>query len=155
MRVRLTDASDGAVYLECPYRDWNPVREAFKATIPYEGRTWDDASKKWVVRALYVAELLTFLAQHGAQLQDDRQPAQRLEVRAPMPDDLRAAFAVLHLAPSAPLCVAEGSYRALSKYYHPDKGGDPETFHLVSDSIRVIRHYLNPQEEPDDDPIPF
>lgn len=155
MRVRLSDAPDGAVYLESSYRDWQPVIDAFKRAIPFDGRTWDGDLKKWIIRALYVAELLTFLAQHGAQVQDDRQPIQSLEVRAPMPDDLRAALAVLHLAPSAPLCVAEGSYRALSKYYHPDKGGDPETFHLVSDAIQVVRHYLNPQETQDDGDIPF
>jgi hypothetical protein len=154
MRVRLTDATDGAVYLECPYREWNPVREAFKATIPYDGRAWDEGVKKWLIRALYVAELLTFLAQHGAQVQDDRQPAQTLEVRAPMPDDLRAAFAMLHLASTAPLCVAEASYKALARYYHPDVGGTAESFHAVNDAIRVIRHYLNPQEEPHDD-LPF
>jgi hypothetical protein len=56
MRVRLTDASDGAVFLECPYREWDPVRDAFKATIPFEGRRWDGDLKKWVIGALYISE---------------------------------------------------------------------------------------------------
>jgi len=154
MRVRLTDAPDGAVYLESSYRDWQPVIDAFKRVIPFDGRTWDGEMKKWVIRALYVSELLTFLSQHGAQVQDDRQPVQEILPRAPMPDDLRAAFVILHLAPSAPLCVAEASYKALARYYHPDVGGRPEDFHAVGDAIRVVRHYLNPQEDPDDD-IPF
>ena len=155
MRVRLTDAPDGAVYLESSYRDWSPVLGDFKIVIPRDGRTWDETTKKWVIGALYIADLLTFLAGHGAQVQDDRQPTQEAP-RLPMPDDLRGAFAVLHLAPSAPLCVAEGSYRALSKYYHPDRGGDPESFHLVNDAIKVVRDYLDPQEDvADDRDIPF
>jgi hypothetical protein len=154
VRVRLTDAPDGGVYLECPYREWNPVREDFKMAIPYGGRSWDDTMKKWVISALYVADLMTFLSGHSAQVQDDRQPIQELLPRAPMPDDLREAFAALHLASTAPLCVAEASYKALARYYHPDMGGTAESFHAVGDAIRVVRHYLNPQEEPDDD-IPF
>jgi hypothetical protein len=69
----------------------------------------------------------------------------------PMPEDLREAFDALYLAYSAPLCVAEGSYRALSKYFHPDKGGDVAQFHQVNDAIAIIRHYLDPQDET----IPF
>jgi hypothetical protein len=154
MRVRLSDGPDGGVYLESPYRDWEPVREDFKRAIPFDGRSWDGDLKKWLIRAFYVTDVLTFLTQHGAQVQDDRQPVAELAPRAPMPDDLRAAFVLLHLAPNAPLCVAEASYKALAKYYHPDMGGSAEQFHLVSDAIRVVRRYLNPQEDPDDD-IPF
>jgi hypothetical protein len=146
MRVRLSDAPDGGIYLEASYRDWSPVLDHFKATIPSDGRGWDQTTKKWVVRALYIADLLTFLHGYKAQVQDDRQPAQDAP-RLPMPEELRDAFTALHLAPSAPLCVAEASYRALSKYYHPDHGGVADDFHRVNDAIATVRSYLNPQEE--------
>ena len=154
MRVRLTDAADGAVYLESPYHDWEPVREVFKAAIPYGGRTWEADVKKWRVGALYVSDLLALLSQWGAQVQDDRAPRPAGEGAVPMPDDLRAAFEALHLRPTAPLCVAESSFKALVKYYHPNKGGDVEDFHRVNKAMQVIKTYLDPQEEPDDE-LPF
>jgi hypothetical protein len=154
MRVRLTDGADGDVLLESPYREWDPVREEFKAAIPWQGRKWDGEAKHWIIRALYVQELLTFLAQHQAQIQDDRASTQAPIDRPAMPDDLRGAFAVLHLAPSAPSCVAEAAYKALVKYYHPDVGGTAELFTVVNDAIRVVRFYLNPEKDQDDE-IPF
>lgn len=154
MRVRLTDGPDGAVVLEAPYRDWEPVRETFKLAVPWDGRKWDGSAKQWIISALYTADLLAFLAQHHARIQDDRHPLEAAEPRAPMPDELREAFASLHLASSAPLCVAEASYRALAKYYHPDVGGSAELFTGVSTAIAVVRHYLNPQES-HDDALPF
>jgi hypothetical protein len=154
MRVRLTDGPDGGVFLEATYRDWEPVREAFKLAIPFGGRSWDATAKKWAIRALYVADLLTFLAQHGAYVQDDRHPVESGSVLPPMPDDLRRAYTALHLAATAPLCVAEASYKALAKYYHPDMGGRAEDFHAVNDAIKTVRWYLD-KEEHFDDPIPF
>ena len=158
MRVRLTTEDDEACALETSFRDWDPVRERFKQTIPWDGRTWDASRKKWIVAALYIPDLLQFLQECGADIVDDRASAAPVEARVPpMPLDLKAAFDALFLAYTAPLCVAEGAYRALSKYWHPDKGGRPEDFHAVNDAIRVIRHYLDPQPQEtfDDDDLPF
>ena len=146
MRVRLSSGADGDIWLQSDYREWEPFREAFKAAIPWSGRRWDSGNRRWVISAIYLADLMAFLAQHQARIQDDRQAE---TARLPMPDDLREAYAALHLDASAPLCVAEASYRALSKYYHPDVGGTAAQFQAVSDAIRVVRSYLNPQETHD------
>jgi hypothetical protein len=156
MRVRLTSDPDGAIVLEATYREWDPVREHFKREIPYEGRRWDEVRKRWIISVLYTADLLQFLTQHGAQIQDDRTPVTSVAAVPPMPEDLREAFDALYLAYTAPLCVAEASFRALSKYFHPDRGGDPQQFHTVNDAIAVVRHYLDPRpEDPDANDIPF
>jgi hypothetical protein len=156
MRVRLTSEPDGAVALEASYRDWEPVREDFKREIPYDGRRWDADRKRWVIAALYVSDLMQFLSQRGAQVQDDRAPTTAAVAVPPMPEDLREAFDVLYLAYSAPLCAAEAVFRALSKYCHPDRGGDVQKFHHVNDAIAVVRKYLDPRpENHDDDTVPF
>src|SRR5262245_50680622 len=148
MRVRLTSDPDDAVCLESAYdRDFV---EDLKHAIDHGGRKWDPERKRWIITALYVADLLQFLTQQGAQIQDDRTPATSMAPRPPMPDDLREAFAVLHLASTAPLCVAEASFKALSKYYHPDRGGAPEQFCAIGDAIDVVRHYLDPKPEGSD-----
>jgi hypothetical protein len=155
MRVRLTDAADGGVYLQASYQDWEPVRTQFKSAIPLHGRRWDPDIKKWLIHAMYVRDVLDFLAQQNAQVIDDRTPRPQGEGTVPMPDDLRDAFTALCLLPQAPWCAAEAVFKALAKHYHPDKGGDVEDFHRVNDAIQVIRHYLNPRKEEYDDPIPF
>jgi hypothetical protein len=154
MRVRLTSEPDGAVCLESPY---DPTFvEAFKRAVDYGGRQWVPERKRWVVSALYIDALVQFLQHWGAQVQDDRTPVMTLTAAPPMPDDLREAFDALFLAYTAPLCVAEGSFRALSKYYHPDRGGDAQQFHAVNDAIAVVRHYLDPRpEDRDADNVPF
>ena len=89
-------------------------------------------------------------------MQDDRTPGTTLTAAPPMPDDLRKAFEALTVAYEAPLCVAEAAFRALSKYYHPDRGGDPQQFHAVNDAIAVVRHYLDPRpEDRDADTLAF
>jgi hypothetical protein len=152
MRVRLTTDPDDAVCLESPYdRDFV---EALKRAIDSGGRQWDAQRKRWIISALYVVDLLQFLTQYGAQIQDDR-PGPVVPL-PPMPDDLREAFEALTVAYVAPLCVAEAAFRALSKYYHPDRGGDPQEFHRVNDAIAVVRKYLDPRPEgPDADNVPF
>ena len=73
-----------------------------------------------------------------------------------MPPELRTAFDGLYLAYNAPLYVAEQVYKALSKLYHPDMGGQAEHFHQINDAIDTIRRYLDPKPtDNDEDDIPF
>lgn len=48
-------------------------------------------------------------------------------------------YAVLHIAPGAPLEVAEAAYRALAKQNHPDRGGSPEAMQRLNAAIERIR----------------
>jgi hypothetical protein len=154
MRVRLTTDDDGRICMESPY-DTGLVA-CLKLAIPYDGRSWDPSRKRWLISMLYEAELLDVLQQCQADVRDDRASAGPLAAVPPMPPDLKEAFDALFLAYDAPLCVAEGSFRALSKYFHPDRGGDPEAFHHVNDAINIVRKYLDPKpESTDDDHLPF
>jgi hypothetical protein len=156
MRVRLTSNPDGSIVLEATYREWNPVREDFKAAIPWDCRRWDDERKRWIISALYVADLLQFPQRVGAQVQDDRTPETLLLERPAIPDDLRQAFATLHVAYTAPLRVAEAAFRGLSKVYHPDHDGSEEQFCAIADAIAVIRRYLSPiPGDPNANNVPF
>ena len=102
MRVRLTTNDAGDVLLESPYRDFEPVREEFKSAIPRHGRRWDGEQRRWVIGPLYADDLLDFLAQHGARIQDDRQRAHDTP-RLPMPGELQNALTALA---SRPKCAA-------------------------------------------------
>jgi hypothetical protein len=159
MRVRLTSEPNGAICLESPYD--RTFVEGLKRALDYGGRAWDPGRKRWIVSALYAEALLQYLHAVGASIQDDREGEGSHAVAAlpPMPADLKEAFDALFLAYTAPLCVAEGSYRALSKYFHPDKGGNQTDFHRVNDAIDIVRKYLDPQPEtiydPNDEDIPF
>lgn len=150
MRVRLTTEADGRICLESPFD--RAFVESLKLALDYGGRDWDAARKRWIISVLYADVLVQFLQNYGAIIIDDRevpQPQDQLQLTAPppMPLELRDAFDCLFLAYGAPLCVAVSAYKALAKYHHPDKGGDPAAFHAVNDAIAIIRHYLDPLNE--------
>ena len=156
MRVRLTTEPDGSTALESPY---NPTFvDGLKAAVYYDGRKWEPSRKLWIIRAVYADALMQFLHEAGATVQDDREEAQAVTYVPPMPEDLKTAMDSLFVAYTAPLCVCEASYRALAKYWHPDKGGNPEDFHRVNDAIDIVRKYLDPTPETRydrNDDIPF
>jgi hypothetical protein len=141
MRVRLTGEPDGAIALEATYRDWEPVLTQFKLDIPYDGRRWDAARKRWIVTALYAADLLTFLQQVGAEILDDRPTMPGTAIPA-MPDDLKAAFDTLHLQYDAPLGACEATYKFFAKHYHPDHQGNLDAMVAINQAIEIIRRYL-------------
>ena len=157
MRVRLTTEPDDRICLESPF-DAGLVAQ-LKGDIPYGGREWDGARKRWLISLLYVNDLLRILQSVHAEIQDDRE-GMRPDVMhiPPMPTDLREAFDALFLAYTAPLCVADASYKALAKYWHPDRGGASADFQRVNDAIQVIRAYLDPKPQEhsnNDDGLPF
>jgi hypothetical protein len=154
IRCRLTTEPDGATLMESPYHQ--TFVEQFKGWIPWEGRKWDSARKRWIITALYTPDLLALLTHVQAQVQDDRMRddgGTMLHV-PPMPADLKAAFEALHLAYTAPLEMAEVVWRWWAKRVHPDVGGSEETCRQINHAIQVIRQYLDPKD-PEDSDIPF
>lgn len=151
MRIRLTTEPDQRVCLESPY-DPGFV-DLIKDAVPREGREWVPGRKRWLLSPLYIDVFLDLLYDHwpGIQVLDEREhdPSQAVvSPYASMPEDLRAGFAYLYLAPNAPLLVAEASYRALSRYFHPDlPTGDQDIMEKLNDAIITIRRYLTPQPE--------
>lgn len=154
LRVRLSTEPEDRIALQSPYD--RAFVDGLKAAIPYAARAWDSERKVWIVWPLYQQDLLDYLRSVSAQVQDDRTTAPTLtptQIPA-MPEDLAQAFATLHLAPTAPLGAAEAVFKFWSRHCHPDVGGDTALFLAANDAIQVIRRYLDPQEDPDDD-LPF
>jgi hypothetical protein len=54
---------------------------------------------------------------------------------------LEAAFATLHLLPSAPAWAAEAVYKAAIKVHHPDAGGDGQTMARINVAMECIREH--------------
>ena len=101
---------------------FNEVVAALKA-LPVNWREW--MSQAPGGRAWWIADkalprlwrILPGLAEYVA----DTAAAHRRDTCS---DDMREAFAALHLLPSAPPDVVKAAFRALAKEMHPDVGGD-------------------------------
>jgi curved DNA-binding protein CbpA len=46
---------------------------------------------------------------------------------------------VLDLLPGADLEIAEAAYRALARWHHPDRGGNPDVMRRLNWAIQEIR----------------
>lgn len=159
MRVRLTTEPDGRTCLESPYD--RAFVDDLKQIILWDGRSWEPGRKRWLLSALYVEDLLDYCQRKQVQVLDEREGMQGESCQAsppPMPDDLRQAFDVLYLAYTAPIVVAEASYKALAKIFHSDRPdyGDAEKIVELNHAIATIRRYLVPPVVSyTDDDIPF
>ena len=149
MNVVLIDGPPGTLAMRLPY---DPAFVAvFKAALRSASRSWDSAARLWVVDLAVEPELLAFLHDYGATIIDKRANASSVTQQQTgvspydqMPRELREAFVCLYLAPNAPLCVAEASYKALAKIFHPDNAqfGDIETMNRVNDAIKTVREFF-------------
>lgn len=153
--VRLTTEHNGDICLQSPYD--RQFVEDLKFSIPYDARSWDPTRRRWIILALYTDDLLSFLTDAGATVQDDRESvtARTMTATPAMPRNLRHAFDVLHLAYTAPLGGAEAMFKFLARHSTHDDVGGPINFHAINDAISTIRSYLNPKSDDADDSIPF
>lgn len=72
------------------------------------------------------------------------------QYQAPKPPkvgNLQAAYDLFHLKPSAPLWVAEAVYKAATKRYHPDAGGDTLKMAAINAAMDRIRVALPAAQE--------
>ena len=146
LTIHLSMDVDGRIALRSPYNA--RFVEQLKAAIAWDCREWDGQRKCWLLSPLALDPLLVLCAREQIGVKDDRsQPggesAEALSPYALMPEDLRASFVTLYLAPNAPLCVAEASFRALAKVFHPDFFvGEEEVMQRLNAAIHIIRGYL-------------
>ena len=155
MQIRLTTADDGRVCMHSPY---DPDFLAwFKAEIHYRDRSWDSEKRVWILENHVVSSFLVDCVAQKITVRDERTGADAPVTQNPyaaMPEDLRAAFACLYLAPNAPVCVAEASHKALAKVFHPDMPyGDHEIMERLNDALDTIQRYFAQAEE--EASIPF
>jgi branched-subunit amino acid transport protein len=65
----------------------------------------------------------------------------------PIPEEVIQALRVLDLPSEASLDVIHQRYRLLAKRYHPDTGGDPETFKRINAAYKCVLTWITSQDQ--------
>jgi hypothetical protein len=65
---------------------------------------------------------------------------------APPPEEVIEALRVLDLPSDVSFAVIHQRYRQLAKRYHPDAGGDPETFRQINAAYKCVVAWIESQE---------
>jgi hypothetical protein len=147
-------------------RDTQPFDATLAAVkhLPYPLREWRRDERVWWIHraAVYLLaldwpELAAMLREQdrASRAEDEPPPRHRRRRRqaaeedapAQVPTDVRAAFATMHLLPSATPKIVQAVYRVLARELHPDTGG--EAIARVNDAYATARawteHYPAPQ----------
>lgn len=118
-----------------------------KDTVPYEYREWDPILKLWTVDDPYAPDICEYLTHRwpGAFTHDygskektagQEQKRQTFHREAQRPISERR---VLFVTDDAPDCVVDAAYKALSRLYHPDLGGDVVKMQALNAAMDRIR----------------
>jgi hypothetical protein len=136
---------------------WFEILDDFKATFrTHSWRSYNSTTRTWSV-PLWCRHRLEEWADYwfdtDAQQWDEDEPAGAYgrsysrsgysQYRRPQTSTstIEAAFATLHLLPSAPAWVAEADYKAAIKVHHPDAGGDGQTMVRINLAMERIREH--------------
>ncbi len=117
---------------------WREILNRLKASLPFHGSDdrllFDRENKVWTFPSWRCHELA------GAARSIFEEPAIHWETAATArPDDLAAAYELLHLSASAPPELVEQVYRWTMKTLHPDRGGSHESAVALNKAIARIR----------------
>ncbi len=121
--ARATWRWDSRLEVSFPYSP--EVIAAIKAQINPQDREWSPSTKTWIFTAPLGSTVALQLLRayfHDVEVTDSRDAYQ-----APPPPPFTAEpkvdpdFAKLYILPTAPRCVVDAAYRALSKQCHPDR----------------------------------
>ena len=139
MLVIVSLADDGRLALKSRY-DAGLV-DVIKHCIPSLDRTWDTVAKTWYLTPEWGDGLIEALRERGMTVTDMRPPLPPPTTGGALPVGaaLQAACEVLHITPDAPVAVAEASFKALAKQYHPDVGGDTATFQQLNEALSIFK----------------
>ncbi len=113
--------------------------DRFKIDVPAYARTYVPESKTWLFESAYAARAVGLLT--------DRFPDAHIE-NAPSPhvatvSDPDSEYLTLFVIPAAPPEVVKAAYRALSKLYHPDRGGDGAAMQRINEAYSQIESRLS------------
>jgi hypothetical protein len=166
-RVRITEGYDGRLYVKWWIDDsalFRRVKEDFKDRFSRDvGRDYDDTTKTWSVPKAYYTRLCSWLDRwfdsdeqdwgedepagrgYGRTYSDTRSSYERYGKGQASTSAIEAAFATLHLLPSAPPELVQAAHRTLVKIHHPDvAGGDGHRMVQINLALERIRAH---QEE--------
>jgi hypothetical protein len=135
---------------------WDEIRQSLKAYFPRHGDlSYSGTRKLWSVpvwRRPTLEEWLLWTFEPAAIMWDEEPPGPygrtyrdgsygRYSRPRTSTSSVEAAFAQLHLLPSAPAWAAEAVYRAAIKVHHPDAGGDGQTMTRINLAMERIREH--------------
>ncbi len=137
-RPRVVITASGDVILTFPYN--RGLVEALKREEPSYARSYDPATKEWMVTQPYVAVAgaLVEATFPDTEVIDFSTNFSRPNPSPSAPDEYRT----LHLLPSAPQELVEAAYKCLSRLYHPDRGGDTQKMQALNAAVSVIRRRI-------------
>jgi hypothetical protein len=158
--IRIYDDGGSRLHVQWFCRDsglWREILDSFKSWFPaHHDRAYSPDSKTWSVPRWHAERLATWIEEWfepGEQEWLDEEPAGEhghnysrsgySQYRRPQTSTstMEAAFATLHLLPSAPTWVTEAVYWAAIKVHHPDAGGDGQTMVRIHRAMERIREH--------------
>lgn len=111
----------------------------FKIEIPPYARIYVPENKEWIFDSTYAARAVHLLT--------DRFPDARIENipdSSPSLDQQQdPEYVTFFVIPEAPPEVVKAAYRALSKLYHPDRGGDTAAMQRLNEAYARIESRLS------------
>lgn len=110
--------------------------EALKASVPSNFRRYLPDPKLWWIADPYFSTVLRLGYIWFDEVIDKTRPESKPEPK-PTPA-ITTPHSILFLLPTAPEPVVKAAYRALSKMYHPDAGGDAEQMKLINWAYEAI-----------------
>lgn len=111
--------SDGSITIRFPYD--RIFVETIKTEIPAWSREYDPGVKAWKIGYAYRERIAHLLRQRFGYVEEFGTPVMP---ETPTGCSCDPAHRRLHVCQDAPDEVIRAAYRALSKSFHPDRGGD-------------------------------
>lgn len=112
--------------------------DRFKNDVPAHARTYVPETKTWLFESAYAARAIHLLTERFPDAHIENAPGPRLATDS----DHESEYLTLFVIPAAPPEVVKAAYRALSKLYHPDKGGDVTAMQRINDAYERLESRL-------------
>ena len=121
----------GDVILKTPFV--GKFIDEMKNMVPKQYRAWEPIEKVWFVDGSYAEEIEQLVSYYFPDVET-------IDLaRAAMVTAIPSWAKTLHIQPDAPQEVTEAAYRALSKIFHPDRGGSTEKMKQINAAVEQAR----------------
>lgn len=126
--------------------DYDPAMvEALKANIPSRSRKWNPDLRQWWFKSDQIdsVERLARMYCGRVEYEQGRRSHQWGASPHTGTSTLADAYQTLYVTPGAPPEVIRAAYRALSKLYHPDVGGDTAMMQKVNEAYGRLQQSMD------------
>jgi len=112
--------------------------DRFKIDVPAYARSYVPETKTWLFESAYAARAVHLLTERFPDAHIENAPGPHLATVS----DHDSEYLTLFVIPAAPPEVVKAAYRALSKLYHPDKGGDVTVMQRINEAYERLEPRL-------------